>query len=1689
MRLIFYFFFGQWSAEAEALILEKANSILKEADLSPLHIHGVLVRAGNWFTTPQLIRTLHNKLKQRESQILTKEQLGQKILVFVRENVSFVLVDSNVSAEQAVVIMKGPHRGKRGIDTLSQTVKGIGVGVDQTTEHNICLKAENVAQGGGEIIQVKRGDFSLDAGSIWLKLAFVAPAQPPAAAPLDKAKLNNKEYLNWIRVGLALRELAELLAQFIHIEAIAYHRTFLAELLELGIARYIGDISLYVPEDVHTDPAMAALKPIADVIKKHHLGKEPTWSNSNAAKWCDQKAGFFEVIKLYCAPMGRHDAAIKKEGASDVDFCSLAAMLMWCDRFECRSDSPSECKRKQLIRAVSLVRNAWAHNQRTEFSNTDTDKHLCSLCTLLQQETNLVSLPTVQETLQRLVEIRDRNFSVMQVQHDELVHVRMLQALERRLEQEQEQHTQEKTKRVKAEAGKQEEREKRKQTVATARDTIVQATGMTAPAARQIVPSVSAPLSVEDDDDDDYRSLSSVQVKSAVEVEVEDAKDAKIKAMEAKMRAQAKKLRSQKEKLRAQKDKMRAAGMSVTESSIAESSDSFVSSSAPTGSTDCNDEVMAEGSTEESGSNRGKGCRAGYAHQMNVPTARLKLTHGTQVKGVITYIVCADEEQGLSLKGGQGLVIKVCNATGTYFAMKQPNDLSRLRGQAREAQVYFNLDPNKHVHLAFLVDVVRYKGVPLLVLEWADKGSLEQWLAQEHPLLEAVELAIQLARGLQSLHLLCDSEGKPQPMVHKDLKPGNVLLFGAVLKLIDFGLCCSAAGNSGAEGGGSGLGTVDTVGGGTLKWMAPEQLLQWVESRRRRRQTQTQRNSKRKPEPSWDMWAFGLLVASMLNSEMTKAVQEYQRRALGSVDMDDEKMMEQAAAQMPSIALEEIVGKAAALASSTEDASTASALSTATELLRQCFDADTIKRASAMDSEEQLQQVYALLTGTRYPSSEHLSIQWREASEAATRADVTTVFKAREREARFYQLVLGDTVKEVELLEEQLSEELRDALQLKIAKTDQQAVAALDVKGMRTALDAGTAAAEVLGTNTLWLRMMGNQLAKDQLLDEDALDAFVLPRIKMGLPIEATYAEWMHHKSISLAKRNKLLPVLLDWVIGASRLHSEVGADGSNANMPLLVGLVEQLQEVWKDSKHGDGKTCCSHQLGSTGDSESPFQRLCTEGVAELVQWVLASARARDVEGGAGRESTGTLMAPNPANGTTPLYTASYTGHAAVVTALLEQDGIDVDQQCMHLMLFHASAMGHVSVVQVLLRHERIDVNQATTHEPVPTGWSPANGCTPLMMASQHGHVAVVQALLEHEGTDVNQASTERGCTPLFMASQHGHVAVVQALLQREGIDANQATTDLGCTPLYMASYHGHVEVVQALLEHEGVDVNQARIDDGRTPLISAALQGNQQCVQLLLAAGADRHRHTVIGHTAFALAKMGGHESIAVLLDDRPPLLVMASQEGDVAVVRALLQQEGNDVNQAHAPSGCTPLYMASQQGHTAVVQALLEQEGVDVNQAHAPTGCTPLYMASQQGHVAVVQALLEHGGVAVNQARTLGCTPLMIAVLGGHELCVQLLLAAGADRTVITVAIDSCPSYTAGKIAFDLAKELGHESIAALLAGEHDLLVDDDEDAMLQVALAMSLQQQPPHPGDGGERDMADSKAGAGGGRTDAT
>jgi hypothetical protein len=156
----------------------------------------------------------------------------------------------------------------------------------------------------------------------------------------------------------------------------------------------------------------------AAAIKGHHMGSRIHWSNSNATMW-GAAEGFFEVMKVFCASMGKNDEAIKKTSASDVDFSTLTAMLLWCDHFKADSDD-AEKKRKGLIRAAAGARNPWAHNAALEFTKEESDRHLQALCALLEKEPLLATLPEVQVTLANVKQIRDRDLTMEQVGEEDL---------------------------------------------------------------------------------------------------------------------------------------------------------------------------------------------------------------------------------------------------------------------------------------------------------------------------------------------------------------------------------------------------------------------------------------------------------------------------------------------------------------------------------------------------------------------------------------------------------------------------------------------------------------------------------------------------------------------------------------------------------------------------------------------------------------------------------------------------------------------------------------------------------------------------------------------------------------------------------------------------------------------------------------------------------------------------------------------------------------------------------------------------------------------------------------------------------------------------------------------------------------------------------------------------------------------
>ncbi|MBN2800431.1 MAG: protein kinase [Deltaproteobacteria bacterium] len=166
-------------------------------------------------------------------------------------------------------------------------------------------------------------------------------------------------------------------------------------------------------------------------------------------------------------------------------------------------------------------------------------------------------------------------------------------------------------------------------------------------------------------------------------------------------------------------------------------------------------------------------------------------------------------------QGGMAMVYRVRhNRLGSRHALKvltvtRPNVRKRL---LREGRVQAELH---HPNLVGVTDVLDIQGAPALLMEYVDGPSLE-WVLRNHK--------VTLDEGLALFRAICSgvAEAHQRDLVHRDLKPGNVLLArrgeGWLPKVTDFGIAKILQGSETPSHTGS------QVAMGTPAYMAPEQI-------------------------------------------------------------------------------------------------------------------------------------------------------------------------------------------------------------------------------------------------------------------------------------------------------------------------------------------------------------------------------------------------------------------------------------------------------------------------------------------------------------------------------------------------------------------------------------------------------------------------------------------------------------------------------------------------------------------------------------------------------------------------------------------------------------------------------------------------------------------------------------------------
>src|SRR6185436_13185846 len=146
---------------------------------------------------------------------------------------------------------------------------------------------------------------------------------------------------------------------------------------------------------------------------------------------------------------------------------------------------------------------------------------------------------------------------------------------------------------------------------------------------------------------------------------------------------------------------------------------------------------------------------------------------------------------------------------------------ARLRFD-REAKAVSSLN---HPHICTLHDVGQQEGVEFLVMEYLEGETLAARLEKGPLALDQVlRTAIEIASALDKAHR--------QGLIHRDLKPDNVMITKSGAKLLDFGLAKLQGLESGSTAA-AGVAALATEGRnltaegtilGTFAYMAPEQL-------------------------------------------------------------------------------------------------------------------------------------------------------------------------------------------------------------------------------------------------------------------------------------------------------------------------------------------------------------------------------------------------------------------------------------------------------------------------------------------------------------------------------------------------------------------------------------------------------------------------------------------------------------------------------------------------------------------------------------------------------------------------------------------------------------------------------------------------------------------------------------------------
>lgn len=380
--------------------------------------------------------------------------------------------------------------------------------------------------------------------------------------------------------------------------------------------------------------------------------------------------------------------------------------------------------------------------------------------------------------------------------------------------------------------------------------------------------------------------------------------------------------------------------------------------------------------------------------------------------------------------------------------------------------------------------------------------------------------------------------------------------------------------------------------------------------------------------------------------------------------------------------------------------------------------------------------------------------------------------------------------------------------------------------------------------------------------------------------------------------------------------------------------------------------------------------------------------------------------------GFSALQMCSLHGHADCVRFLITQGGAD----CNHVnpldnsTALHVGACGgSLAVVQALIELGGANVNCMTEV-----------GFTPLHYAVLGGKRDVYVYMISTGLVDCSARNSE-GISPLLLAARGGQLEAVAYLVEFAAISIQEAD-NLGCTALHYACANGNDALVTYLLSAGAYVASRDKkvccLSKSTThlkgiafrsppfyPLLFFLVQGRlpadlseKAAIQAILASPPLSKAVSAATSSADVSSTNDSYRRYKVV-DSIYAKMEVDCRSGNVRELEKIIKRRPDLIDMVF-PGGWNCLHLCAQQGRASCIDALLTTTKMDADKGNEKNGITAMHIAAKFNHLFVIKLLMGKFKVNANHRTFKGRTPLHFAVLYADKTLCSFLLANKADH-----------------------------------------------------------------------------------------